>query len=192
MSHPDFVRSRSGFTLLEILVALALIGLLAGALVPTVLNQLGKGESNRFVEDLRSVGEATKLFRADVSRWPDSVGHLVQQPAAAALDLTGQTIPAGGLSRWGGPYLERSSLQTDGSLPTAAGATIGGDFEQITWNGSPYLAIRVAGVTQTQARAVSQVVDGDTIVGNTATPDVTSAVRWETGDMLVYLVAPVN
>jgi len=192
MRVPIAVRSRTGFTLLEILVALTLIGLLAGALVPTVLNQLGKGESNRFVEDLRSVGEATKSFRADVSRWPSGVTQLVQAPATGQQDLNGATLPAAGLSRWGGPYLERSSLQAGGALPTAAGATIQGNFQRVTWSGTPYLALRVAGVTQAQGRAVSLVVDGDTIVGNSATRDTTSAVRWLSGDTLVYLVAPVN
>ena len=192
MRLPHAARSRTGFTLLEILVALALIGLLAGALVPTVLNQLGKGESNRFVEDLRSVGEATKSFRADVSRWPSSVTQLVQTPATGQLDLNGQTLPAAGLSRWTGPYLERSSLQTGGNLATAAGGVIQGGFRVIPWSGTSYLGIRVAGVTQTQARAVSLVVDGDTVVGNSTARDTTSAVRWLSGDTLVYLVAPVN
>jgi general secretion pathway protein G len=191
MRLPHAARSRAGFTLLEILVALALIGLLAGALVPTVLNQLGKGESNRFVEDLRSVGEASKSFRADVSRWPASVAQLVQTPASGEQDLNGQTIPAAALTRWGGPYLERSSLQANGGLVTAAGASIQGTFQQVTWSGTPYLAIRVAGVTPAQGRAVSLVVDGDTAVGSATSPDDSTAVRMR-GDTLIYLVAPVN
>lgn len=192
MRRPDFAATRSGFTLLEILVALALIGLLAGALVPTVLNQLSKGESNRFAEDLRSVGEASKTFRTDVSRWPGSVAQLVQPPAAGQLDINGQSFPAAGLTRWGGPYLERSALGSSGELPTAAGASIEGAFQRLTWSGTPYLAVRVAGVTQTQGRAVSLIVDGDTIVGNSTSRDTTSAVRWLNGDTLVYLVTPIN
>jgi prepilin-type N-terminal cleavage/methylation domain-containing protein len=191
MRLPNAAPSRAGFTLLEILVALALIGLLAGALVPTVLNQLGKGESNRFVEDLRSVGEATKSFRTDVSRWPGGLSQLVQTPASGATDVQGNVIPAVALTRWSGPYLERSSLQSGGTLTTAAGANIQANFQPVSWRGTPYLAIRVAGVTQAQARAVSLIVDGDTAVGNSTSPDDSTAVSLR-GDTLIYLVAPVN
>ena len=62
---------------------------------------------------------------------------LVQNPGSDAQDLGGQTIPAAALPRWDRPCLERSPLQANGSLATAARATIQGAFQQVTLSGTP-------------------------------------------------------
>ena len=188
------MRYERGFTLLEILVALVLIGLLAGVLVPTVTNQLSRGEAGRVAEDLGGIEAATKAFRVDVQRWPLHVRHLAVQPTAAAPDSVfgGGLYPANLISRWRGPYLEKGSIPGD-TLPTAAGGVILGRFLPITWGATSFISVRTKGITQANARAVRLILDGDTAVGNTSSSASTiGRVRWLTGDTMIYLISPVQ
>src|SRR5687767_7213960 len=113
---------RGGFTLLEILVALVLIGLLVGTLVPTVMSNVGRGELNRVHEDLEAINTAAKTFRVDVQRWPGDLEDVVVQPGAADSVLTGGVYPGGLLTKWAGPYLEIGSVGT--GIPTAMGGVV--------------------------------------------------------------------
>jgi type II secretion system protein G len=183
------MRSTSGFTLLEILVALVLIGLLAGALVPTVVNQLGRGETNRLVEDLTAIEGASKSFRVDVQRWPGGLRNLVTQPSTSDVSLTGATYPSALISRWRGPYLERGSIPGD-TIVTAGGGVILPTFTSVAWGGTNFFTVKVKGITQENARAARLVMDGDTAVAATS-----GRVRWKTGggsspDTLIFHAAP--
>lgn len=190
--------TRLGFTLLEILVALVLIGFVVGTLVPAVVNQIGKGEVNRISEDIRSIENAAKSFRADVNRWPQTVGQLVARPgigtpAVSSSDVYGNAIPTGLIARWYGPYLERASADGD-SIPTASGAYIVSPMDTLRWNGSLFHVVRVRGVSQEQAKQISMIVDGDTVV-NSSTASENGRVRWKAGstaDTLTYLTSPIR
>lgn len=181
---------RSGFSLLEILVALVLIGLLAGALVPSVLNQLSKGEVNRVVEDADGVANAAQLFRVDVNRWPSELDQLVTSLSGTPVDINGNTIPAGLRSRWAGPYLELGSIE-GGTIPTSMGGEIQNELTTTTWNGTPFLTVTIADIGESDAESISQAVDGDTDITET---DAGGRVRWnnDSGPALLYLAVPVN
>jgi type II secretion system protein G len=182
---------RRGFTLLEILVALVLIGLLIGAVTPSVLSQIGKGEVNRVVEDLRSLETGAKLYRSDVSRWPQSLGQLATQPSPGSRDVFQRTLPGGALRRWQGPYVERGLIDGD-SVPTAAGAVVQA-IDTVSWNGTPFIAFEVRGVDLDDAKLVSATLDGDTIV-DSENPAEIGRVRWSEKHhgTLVYLATPAR
>ena len=175
---------------MEILVALVLIGLLVGALVPTLMNQLNRADPNRVHEDLEAVSTGAKTFRLDVSRWPGDAEDLTAEPLTTA--ASGDSILGGGLytaalaGRWEGPYLEIGTIPTTG-LPTGFGGTIQNRFAQTTWNGSTYLTLRVANVSEANAKLVSTRIESDSMVTNDATG---GRVRWATGDTLIYLATP--
>jgi type II secretion system protein G len=187
--------SRRGFTLLEILVALVLIGLLVGTLVPTVMNNVGRGEVNRVQEDLEALNTASKAFRVDVQRWPGDLEDLVVAPTTAANDsaLTLAPYPAGLQARWAGPYLELGNIAAAG-LPTALGGTIVNHLAQTTWNSKNFVTIKVVNVSLEDARTLSSRVDGDTFTS--AALETAGKVRWKAGssgaDTLIYLAAPVQ
>ena len=190
--HPTVRSSRGGFTLLEILVALVLIGLLVGTLVPTVLNNVGRGEVNRVQEDLEAVNTATKTFRVDVQRWPGDLEDVVVLPTATDSALTGTVYPSGLLPKWNGPYLENGNA--GGGISTALGGTVLNRLGQTAWSGKNYVTIKVLNVAQADAHQLSTRVDGDTAVGHTL--DAAGKVRWRPGtggaDTLLYLGAPVQ
>jgi type II secretion system protein G len=150
-----------GFSLLEILVALVLIGLLVGALVPSVISQLGRGETSRIVQDLDAVGEAAQLFRVDVARWPGDPEDLVTEPTGTDEDINENTYPPGLLNKWAGPYFEDATkLKVDGTLETAAGGIIQEAFAKEALSGRDYLVMNVEGLTTEQIAELDLAIDG--------------------------------
>lgn len=63
-------RYRNGFTLLEIVVVLAIIGILAGILVPMVRGYIGSAKVRRAEQDTKALGEAMLAFNKDTARFP--------------------------------------------------------------------------------------------------------------------------
>lgn len=188
MRHAEAVAGgRSGFTLLEILVALVLIGLLVGAVVPSVLNQVSRGEVNRVVEDLNSVANATKTFRVDVNRWPGSLEDLVTRPSSAALDVNGRAYQ-GLVNRWAGPYIEQGEIDVLG-LATSMGGMIDPAFGTADWGGEDFVVIEVTGLTTDNTDAIDLAIDG---VADVANGKVRVDETTPTAPVLQYYATPVK
>ena len=94
LSSPPRRRGREdGFTLLEMLVVIAIIGLLMAIVGPQVLKQLDNAKTHAAKIQIVSAESALDQFRADVGRYP------TQAEGLAALSA----VPAG-VSGWNGPY----------------------------------------------------------------------------------------
>jgi general secretion pathway protein G len=91
------VRLRRGFTLLELLVVMVIIGLLAAYVGPKYFSQIGKSEVNTAKAQIVAFEKALQQFRVDVGRYPST-----EQGLQALLSK-----PAN-LSKWDGPYLEKT------------------------------------------------------------------------------------
>lgn len=90
----------SGFTLLELLVVIVIIGLLAAYVGPKYFAQLGKSEITIAKAQIESFEKALDSFRLDVGRYPtteEGLGALTTQPA--------------GVTTWNGPYLKKQAPQ---------------------------------------------------------------------------------
>ncbi len=85
-----------GFTLLELLVVMVIIGLLAGYVGPKYFSQIGKSEVKAVRAQIDALEKALDQYRLDVGRYPTS------EQGLAALNKR----PAGE-SRWQGPYLRK-------------------------------------------------------------------------------------
>lgn len=89
-------RRGRGFTLLELLVVLVIIGLLAGIVGPRFFKQLGKSEVKAARAQLDSLQKALDQYRLDAGHYPSTeqgLGALWAKP--------------GNETRWGGPYLTK-------------------------------------------------------------------------------------
>lgn len=86
---------QQGFTLLELLVVILIIGLLTGIVAPRFLGQISRSEATAAKAQLDAVDKALQAYRMDTGRFPTTAQGL------RALS----TQPAGE-TRWHGPYLQ--------------------------------------------------------------------------------------
>ncbi len=94
---PSLIRSGSrGFTLLELLVVIVIIGLLAAYVGPKYFAQLGKSEVTVAKAQIEAFEKALDTYRLDVGRYPST------EEGLAALLVKPTNVP-----KWNGPYLRK-------------------------------------------------------------------------------------
>lgn len=86
----------SGFTLLELLVVIVIIGLLAAYVAPRYFQQIGKSERNTALAQIQAFEKALDTYRLDTGRYPS--GEMGLQ----ALMVKPPSEP-----KWNGPYLQK-------------------------------------------------------------------------------------
>ena len=90
-------RAARGFTLLELLVVIVIIGLLAAYVGPKYFSQLGKSEVTIARAQIEAFDKSLDTYRLDVGRYPTT------EEGLAAL----VTAPASATAKWNGPYLKK-------------------------------------------------------------------------------------
>jgi general secretion pathway protein G len=93
---------QEGFTLVEMLVVITIIGLIMGLIGPRVLNYLSESRVKAAKIQLQSFGSALDLFYLDAGRFPST---------AEGLTALVQRTP--GVAAWNGPYLKGGSVPND-------------------------------------------------------------------------------
>ena len=90
-------RLNAGFTLLELLVVMVIIGLLAGYVGPRYFAQIGKSETKVARTQIDALEKALEQYRLDIGHYPTTeqgLNYLNARPANEP--------------RWGGPYLKKN------------------------------------------------------------------------------------
>ena len=85
----------AGFTLLEILVVIAILGLLIGLVAPAALRQLGGARASIAKQSIERLGSVLDMYKLDVGSYPtseDGMQALVSKPGDA--------------DNWNGPYVK--------------------------------------------------------------------------------------
>lgn len=181
-------RSRlRGFTLAEILVALALIALLGAALIPVVAGQILKGDAGRVVEDLRSVQTGIDQFLADIHRYPGKYSDLSKVITTANTDINAAAYTAGLVAKWAGPYVAKDTVTA--SVPTGYGGAIANTFMKVTnTNGINYVTVVITGISGADFDRIDLQYDG--VVNRTA-----GLLRWVSSggiDSTKFLATPIQ
>jgi len=130
------LRNKKGFTLIEMVVILAVIGILAAVLTPMLISYIDDARQRRAESDVRTIGAAILAFNKDLRKWPiwksttasDPVDVLYSDAADAAeaegaaakgfdtssnadtlenqLITNAPDYSTSGKRKWRGPYLE--------------------------------------------------------------------------------------
>ena len=87
----------AGFTLLELLVVIVIIGLLAGYVAPRYFAQVGKSEVKVAQAQIDGLGKALDQYRLDTGHYPTT-----------EQGLTALTVRPGEEKKWDGPYLKKA------------------------------------------------------------------------------------
>ena len=95
--------SEQGFTLVELLVVLAIIALIASLAAPQVLRYLGSARSEAAAAQIKNIESALELFYIDNLRYPTS------EEGLATLEAPTPEMQA----RWNGPYLKNAEALKD-------------------------------------------------------------------------------
>ncbi|MGK2951703.1 MAG: type II secretion system major pseudopilin GspG [Thiobacillus sp.] len=94
---PAQISLSRGFTLLELLVVLVILGLLAGYVAPKYFSQVGKSEVTTAQSQIGALEKALDQYRIDTRRYPTT------EQGLAAL-----SVKPADEARWGGPYLKKA------------------------------------------------------------------------------------
>ncbi len=89
-----------GFTLLELLVVLVVLGLLAGIVAPKYFNQVGKSEAKVARAQIEGLAKALDIYRLELGHYPSSEQGLIALVSAPS-----------GEGKWAGPYLQKGVPQ---------------------------------------------------------------------------------
>lgn len=88
---------QAGFTLMEIIVVVILIGLIVTYAASRILNNADRAKANLAKATVQTVAEKIQLFEMDTGRLPASLDELVDKP--------------GDVSYWTGPYVKASEIK---------------------------------------------------------------------------------
>lgn len=109
-SKPNNPTRSRGFTLIEVMVVVVILGILAAIVVPRIMSRPDEARVTRAQQDLRAIGAALNLYRLDNFAYPTTdqgLEALVERPAA--LPNGARWKEGGYLDRlpkdpWGNPY----------------------------------------------------------------------------------------
>lgn len=147
------VPERRGVTLVEILIAIAMIAIIAAVVYPTVAGQLRTGQSTALGNQLASLRDAISNFQQNVGAYPRLLTQLANTPVAGDDDSCAADLSVAERNAWRGPYLNRAIV---GAIPVGE-ASVQTTMVRVPAN----LATTQAGVLQLQATGVPTDVAND-------------------------------
>ncbi len=105
-SLPRFIRDERGFTLIELMVVVVILGILAGLIVPRIMDRPEEARRTKAAIQIQSVEQALKLYKLDNGQYPTTeqgLQALVEAPSVGRL-----------ARKWrDGGYLDKGKVPVD-------------------------------------------------------------------------------
>lgn len=93
-------RASRGFTLIELMLVVVIIGILAAMVVPRLAGRTEQAKVARAKSDIASIGLALDLYELDTGNYPENLDVLLSREAPSDVELE----PG---RQWSGPYLKK-------------------------------------------------------------------------------------
>ncbi len=176
------IRSK-GFTLIEVLVTVVVIGVLAAVVIPAVTSQVSAGDSSRVISDLNNLRTGIENYYIGVRQFPGDVDDLVSAPGTSAstsglgvdADLSGGAYLS--TASWAGPYMEAtvpstiasSTVSVSGAaFSTGYAATINNHLSPCNITSAAacdatsanYVVVQIDNLTAAQITTLNNSIDG--------------------------------
>jgi prepilin-type N-terminal cleavage/methylation domain-containing protein len=167
---------RSAFTLIEVIVAAAIIATLSAIIFPVVAEQIERRRVDNAVTTLKNLADAVTAFGVDVGMNPGSLVHLSSPITSADPNSCGSSYGIPAATQWAGPYYTKQLLISTGlplsedNLGRVQDALVR-DPVGVSTPGT--LAFQVTGIPLEKATEIDDAVDGDS-------NGSTGRVRWTT------------
>jgi general secretion pathway protein G len=111
---------RSGFTLVEVLLVIVIIGILAGIAVPQLMKSRDKADIGKAKAEIKNLSTAVDMYKIDTGLYPNSLDGLNNNP---------------GVRDWDGPYMKKMPEGDPWGKPYVYSST--GDGYEIRSEGPP-------------------------------------------------------
>lgn len=168
------------FTLIELMVVIAIIGVLSSVLAPQIFKQINKGKVAAAVSFVNALKTAAFSYYSDTEQWPAD-----GSTGTACLTATSQgTCPSG----WSGPYIDRWPSAGPWSGSTYSWSSANGAGGGLFGSGAVRVVALAAGsstLTNSDIQEIDKKIDGS--VDNSA-----GAVRYSSGATTAYLLISAN
>lgn len=194
--------AESGFTLVEVLVTVLILGLLAAVVFPVVANRAGDADPTVVSNDLANIRSGAELFLLDMRNvLPGDVEDLVNRPSTAitAADIaTKGNFSSGNNDRWDGPYVDlgiasNTNENEESVRTTGFDGQVVNDFKiydpadnttTTTASAENFLAVRVDALATSDFNDVDEQIDG-------SDGELSGKVRFLSGK-LFFLALPLK
>ncbi len=99
MDRRPHIDDQRGFTLIELMIVIVILGLLAGLVAPRLIGRIGGAKQGTAQAQIEMLATACDTFRLDMGRFPTSLEELIANPGEG--------------KKWDGPYLRKSEIPLD-------------------------------------------------------------------------------
>lgn len=169
-------------TIVEVLIALAILAIIAAVVIPTTAGQLRQGHATALANQLANLREAIGNYQENVGAYPISLVQLTNQPVNGETDSCGAALSGAERNSWRGPYINQNIV---GNMPVGD-AVVVATLQRATVGTAVRLLIRAARVDADIAADLEAQFDGN---GNFAT----GTVLWTAaGDDTLTLQIPIR
>jgi type II secretion system protein G len=135
-------RTSRGFTLVELLIVVAIIGMIAAIAIPNLLNAVDKGKQKRTMSDMRAIGTAIESYAVDNAVYPIAANMVAVKALIDPYLIKNIPLTDG----WAHPIQEAStataytiySLGKDGTGSNCATGTTSNFNEEICFVGGQF------------------------------------------------------
>jgi len=164
-----------GFSMVEVLVALAIAALLSAVLIPAIIGKVQDARRSALSQTLFALSQGIAEYRKAVTRYPPTLTVITTPPiAGVTTDLCGGSnfLSQANVNNWRGPYVSRELLSSGVSM---ADGVIQNTLRRATSSTSVYLLMDVVGVERRTATDLESDLDGAVSDSTAGTIRFTSA-----------------